>query len=243
MRSGLNPRVVALLTAGALALSINWSTYVYAVQTNLVVEASLGYFINPLVTVGLGVVFLGERLRRGQWVAVGVALAAVVVLTVTLGHPPWISLALAFSFGSYGLFKKRADVSALGSLMIETSVLMPIAIVIVIGAELAGTATLGHNGWGTTILLVLLGPVTAIPLIAFGGAATRLPLSVLGLMQYLTPVLLFVFGITIFDEQMSTSRWVGFVLVWLALVIFTVDTYRAGRADARISALAVAEPD
>ena len=242
-RASLNPRVLGLLTAGAVVLSINWGTYVYAVQESLVVEASLGYFINPLVSVALGVLFLGERLRPAQWSAVGVALVAVVVLTFALGHPPWISLVLAFSFGSYGLFKKRADISALGSLTVETTVLLPLALAIVISAQAAGTATLGHTDWSTTALLVMLGPVTAIPLVAFGAAATRLPLSVIGVMQYMTPILQFILGLVVFHEAMSTGRWIGFVLVWIALVIFTVDTVRSTRAKRPISTLAVAEPD
>ena len=242
-RASLNPRVLGLLTAGAVVLSINWGTYVYAVQESLVVEASLGYFINPLVSVALGVLFLGERLRTAQWAAVGVALIAVVALTLALGHPPWISLALAFSFGSYGLFKKRADISALGSLTVETTVLLPVALAIVLAAQAAGTATLGHTDWSTTTLLVLLGPVTAIPLIAFGAAATRLPLSVIGVMQYMTPILQFILGLVVFHEAMSTGRWIGFVLVWIALVIFTIDTVRASRAQRPVSTLAVAEPD
>lgn len=241
--ASLNARVLGLLTAGAVVLSINWGTYVYAVQENLVVEASLGYFINPLVSVALGVLFLGERLRPAQWSAVAVALIAVVVLTVAIGHPPWISLALAFSFGSYGLFKKRADISALGSLTVETMVLLPFALAILIAAQAAGTVTFGHTDWSTTTLLVLLGPVTAIPLVAFGAAATRLPLSVIGVMQYMTPILQFILGIVVFHEAMSTGRWFGFVLVWIALVIFTIDTLRASRAQRPVNALSVAEPD
>lgn len=243
LRSSLDWRVLGLLSAGALVLSINWGTYVYAVQANLVVEASLGYFINPLVSVALGVVFLGERLRRPQWIAVGVAVGAVLVLSIALGHPPWISLVLALSFGSYGLFKKRADIGAIDSLAIETTVLLPIALVILVGAELGGSASLGHVEWSTTLLLVLLGPVTAIPLVAFGAAATRLPLSALGLMQYVTPVLQFLLGVLVFGEAMSPARWVGFVLVWIALGVFTADTFRAGRGADRVKELAVAEPD
>ena len=239
----LNPRVLWLLAAGAVVLSINWGTYVYAVQENLVVEASLGYFINPLVSVALGVLFLGERLRPAQWSAVGVALVAVAVLTVTLGHPPWISLALAFSFGSYALFKKQAGIGALGSLTVETTVLLPVALAIVVAAQLAGTATLGHTDWSMTMLLILLGPVTATPLVAFGAAATRLPLSVIGIMEYVTPVLQFILGLVVFHEAMSTGRWLGFVLVWIALVIFTVDTVRASRQRQPVSTLVVAEPD
>lgn len=234
-------RVLGLLSLGAITLSINWGTYVWAVQANQVVESSLGYFINPLVSVALGVAFLGERLRRAQWVAVGIAILAVVVLTIATGRPPWISLVLAFSFGSYGLFKKKANVGAVQSLALETAVLLPVALGVLAVLEADGSAALGHTTTGTTALLVLLGPVTAIPLIAFGAAATRIPLSTLGLMQYFTPVVQFILGLVVFGETMSAGKWVGFIMVWVALVVFTVDTFRSARSG--VSTLSVAEPD
>ena len=236
-------RIVLTLGLGAVLLSVNWGTYVWAVQANRVVEASLGYFINPLVSVALGVIFLGERLRRNQWLAVALAIVAVLVLTVTMGSPPWISLVLAFSFGLYGLVKKHVGIGAAQSLLIETAVLFPVAIGIVVVAEIAGTAALGHVPAGTTALLVLLGPVTAIPLMAFGAAATRIPLSTLGILQYLTPIAQFLLGVTVFGESMPPGRWAGFALVWLALVLFSVDTFRAHRAVDVETELAVAEPD
>lgn len=245
LRAIVTWRVVLSLAVGAILLSVNWGTYVYAVQSDRVVEASLGYFINPLVSVGLGVLFLGERLRRNQWIAVALAVLAVLVLTVTMGTPPWISLILAFSFGLYGLVKKRVGIGAAQSLLIETAVLFPIAIAIVTLNARAGSAAFGHVSTGTDILLMMLGPVTAIPLMAFGAAATRIPLSTLGILQYLTPVGQFLLGVTVFNEAMTQGQWIGFGLVWIALVLFSLDTFRATRARTRTDAaeLAVVELD
>lgn len=219
-----------MLGVAAVFLAVNWCVYVGAVSSNQVVEASLGYFINPLVSVGLGVLILRERLRTGQWVAVGAAIVAVAVLTVSYGRLPWISLVLGFSFGIYGLIKKQVGAGAVESLTIETGILAPIAAVVVATITLSGSSALLNDGPSTAILLVLLGPVTAIPLLAFGGAATRIPLSTLGLMQYMTPVLLFLIGVVVFDEQMSTARWFGFALVWISLAIMSVDGLRNARA-------------
>lgn len=223
-------RDVVLLGVAAAFLALNWGFYVYAVSTNQVVEASLGYFINPLVSVGLGVLVLRERLRRLQWLAVGVAVAAVAVLAVSYGRPPWISLVLAFSFGIYGLIKKQVGAGAVESLTIETAVLAPIALAVIIGFSVQGASAMTTDGVATDVLLVLLGPVTAIPLLAFGGAATRIPLSTLGLMQYLTPVFQFLLGVLVFGEAMSPTRWAGFLLVWISLVIMSVDGLRQARS-------------
>ena len=239
LRTGLRRAVLVPLAIGAVFLSINWGTYVAAVQAGLVDEASLGYFINPLVSVGLGVAFLGERLRRAQWAAVALAVAAVVVLTVAMGHPPYISLVLAFSFGVYGLIKKQVPMGAAQSLTLETLVLLPVAIGILAVGESAGTAALGHTGPGMLALLAFLGPITAIPLMAFGAAARRIPLATLGLLQYLTPVVQFILGVVVFHDAMTTGRWAGFVLVWVALLVFTIDTLIARREPE----LAVVEPD
>ena len=243
-------RVVGLLAIAALFLSVNWGVYVWAVQNNFVVEASLGYFINPLVSVALGIIVLRERLRQLQWVAVALALVAVLVLSVTMGHPPWISLILAFSFGLYGLLKKLVNVGAVQSLTIETIVLAPFALWILFAAIRDSSAAISNGHLGIVALLVLLGPVTAIPLIAFGAAATRIPLSTLGLLQYMTPIFQFILGITVFHEVMNTGSWVGFTLVWVALILFTFDTLRHARrvAQHRESARAadafeVVEPD
>jgi chloramphenicol-sensitive protein RarD len=236
LRRALTPRTIGLLAAAILFLSINWVVYVYSIDANEVVQGALGYFINPLVSVALGVVLLSERLGRTQWLAIGIAAVAVLVLTVSYGGIPWISLTLAFSFGLYGLIKKRANVDALPSLAVETAVVTPIALVYLWYLEANGEAAFVIDGWGISILLILLGPITALPLLAFGAAAIRIPLSTLGVIQYVTPTVIFLLGITVFGESMPALRWVGFVLVWIALVIFTADAWRRSRVP-------VVEPD
>jgi chloramphenicol-sensitive protein RarD len=236
LRRALTPRTIGLLAAAILFLSINWVVYVYSIDANEVVQGALGYFINPLVSVALGVVLLSERLGRTQWLAIGIAAVAVLVLTVSYGGIPWISLTLAFSFGLYGLIKKRANVDALPSLAVETAVVTPIALVYLWYLEANGEAAFVIDGWGTSILLILLGPITALPLLAFGAAAIRIPLSTLGVIQYVTPTVIFLLGLTVFGESMPALRWVGFVLVWIALVIFTADAWRRSRVP-------VVEPD
>ena len=240
---------IGLLAVASVALSINWLVYVYSVSINEVVQASLGYFINPLVSVALGVILLGERLRKVQWLAVGLAVLAVLVLTFSYGAVPWISLILAFSFGFYGLLKKYVGFGAVESLTIETAVLSPVAIILLITLESSLVAAFVQDGLGISLLLILLGPVTAIPLLAFGAAATRLPLSMMGLLQYITPIVIFTFGVTVFHDSMSTSRWIGFFIVWMALLLFSIDAMRSAKSagNDRRSALArsleVTEPD
>lgn len=233
------PGDVARLSLAAALLAVNWGVYVYAVATNQVVEASLGYFINPLVSVALGVTILRERMRPTQWVAVAVAVLAVGVLTASYGRIPWISLAVAFSFGTYGLIKKQVGAGSVESLTIETAVLTPLALVVMIVLAVQGTSELASGEPDLILLLILLGPVTAIPLLAFGGAATRIPLSTLGLMQYLTPIGLFIIGVVVFDEPMTQTRWIGFLLVWGSLVLITIDGVR----HARSNRLDIMEPD
>jgi len=237
-----NRRAAATLAAAAVFLAFNWGIYVYSVATNQLVEASLGYFINPLVSVALGVLLIKERLRRLQWVAVGIAGVAVLELTWSYGQVPLIGLGLAFSFGIYGLLKKVVGAKALPALTIETGSLLPVALIYLASVEFLGLASFASTGWGIGILLILLGPVTTLPLLAFGAAATRIPLSTLGLMQYFTPTFIFLVGIFVFGEQMTPSRWVGFSLIWIGLVLFSVDALRAARSG-RMSPLAVAEPD
>lgn len=229
----LNRRRILILLGAAIFISINWLVYVYAVASDQVVQASLGYFINPLISVALGVILLRERLRRLQWVAVGIALIAVAILTISYGALPWISLTLGFSFALYGLLKKLANVGSTDSLVIETAALAPFAIALMGLWEVGGQAAFVLDGWQISILLILLGPVTALPLLAFGGAATRIPLSTLGVLQYITPILQFSIGVFIFGEQMPGSRWLGFVFVWTALVIFSTDAYRHTRRQSR----------
>lgn len=238
-------RRVGLLALAAAFLAINWGVYVYAVASNQVIQASLGYFINPLVSVGLGVIFLRERLVRGQWIGVGIALLAVLVLTASYGQLPWISLILAFSFGLYGLIKKFVGIGAVASLTIETAALAPFAIALLFAWEMNGTAAFVLDGTTITILLILLGPVTALPLLAFGASANRIPLATVGILQYLTPILQFLLGLLVFNEQMTAGRWIGFVLVWLALVVFTASALqqqRRGKLSRDLEELEVSEP-
>jgi chloramphenicol-sensitive protein RarD len=215
-----------LLAVAAVLITVNWGTYIWGVNHHHVVETSLGYFINPLVSVLLGVVVLGERLRTLQWVALGIATVAVLALTVEYGHPPWVALILAFSFGSYGLAKKKANAGAVESLAIETMVVFPVAIGYVLFLAGAGGSTFGSHGPLHVALVVGTGLVTVLPLLCFGGAATRIPLSTLGLMQYLTPTVQFVLGLVVFGEPMPPMRWLGFGLIWLALALFTFETLR-----------------
>lgn len=227
-------RARRLLTLAAVVIAINWGTYIWGVNNDRVVETSLGYFINPLVTVVMGVVLLGERLRRLQWLAVGIATVAVLGLTIEYGRPPWVALILAFSFGTYGLAKKQADVEAVESLTFETLVLAPLALGYLAVLGLRGGSHFTTDGAGHTALLVLTGVVTAVPLLFFGAAAIRVPLTTLGLLQYLAPVIQFLLGVTLLGEQMSTMRWVGFGLVWVALALFTVESVRHHRSQFRM---------
>jgi chloramphenicol-sensitive protein RarD len=227
---GLRRGQVLRLSLAAVLLAVNWGTYIYGVNSEQVVETSLGYFINPLVSVALGVLVLGERLRPAQQVAVGIAFVAVVVLTAEAGHPPLIALVLAFSFGTYGLLKKQAGVGAVASLSVETAVLAPVALVYVLVLGATGEGTFTSEGWGHAVLLVSTGIVTAVPLLAFGAAATRIPLSTLGVLQYVAPTLQLLCGLVVAHEAFGTAQAVGFGLVWVALVVFTTDLVRSHRA-------------
>jgi chloramphenicol-sensitive protein RarD len=216
-------RSLSLLTVAGVLIGINWGVYIWGVNHGHVVETSLGYFINPLVTVALGVVVLRERLRPAQWAAVGVAGAGVVVLTAQAGRPPWIALVLAFSFGAYGLVKKIVGVSPMNGLVVEAAVLVPVAAGYLAIHAAGGEGTFTAHGADHAALLASSGLVTVVPLLLFAGAAPRIELSRLGLMQYLTPTIQFVIGVTIRHEPLPAVRLVGFCLVWLALGIFTAD--------------------
>ncbi len=239
----LRAALTDLRTLGTLALAAalivtNWLTYVFSVVTDRVAHASLGYYINPLVLVALGVLVLGERLRRLQIVAVLIATVAVVVIGVELGGLPWISLVLAFSFGLYGLIKKRVSVDPITGLTVETLVLAPFAAAAVWWMSAHGEATFGvrgSSGLGLShdLLLASTGVFTVGALLLFSGAAQRLPLNVVGLLQYIAPTIMFMLAVWVFGEEMSAGRWVGFVLVWIALVVLTVDSVRASRSSRR----------
>ena len=246
LRSALTTaRTAALLTVAASVLALNWGVYIFAVNSGQVVEASLGYFVNPLVTVLLGVLVLRERLRRAQWVAVAVGALAVTVLTVDYGRLPWIALTLALSFGLYGLIKNvvGAWLPALVSLTAETAVLAPVAAVALMVVELRGQGHFAANAPWQGFLLASVGVATVVPLVLFAAAARRVPLSTMGLLQYLTPVLQLLAGVTLLGEHMPPSRWVGFGLVWVALGVLTVDSMRSSRQRSRLpAASAVPEP-
>jgi len=222
-------RSVGLLAIAAVAVSSNWGVYIWAVNNGHVVEASLGYFINPIVVVLIGVLLLKERLRRAQWVAVGLGLLAVLELTVAFGRPPFIALALALTFAAYGLVRKLAAVPAVEGLTIETAFLAPFAIIYIAVLASQGQLAFGSVSVGNTLLLACAGVITAVPLLAFGGAVNRIPLSMIGLLQYITPVLQFSCGVFIFKEEMSNPRWLGFGIVWVALMVLSWDAIRTAR--------------
>ncbi|SCG63100.1 EamA family transporter RarD [Micromonospora coxensis] len=223
------PRTLAGIGAAAVLIGLNWGTYIYGVNSDRVVETALGYFINPLVVVLLGVFVLRERLRPAQWAALGVGALAVAVLTVDYGRLPYLALTLAFSFAGYGLVKKRLGLPAAEGLFVESAVLALPALAYLGWLASRGAATFGQVSAGHTALLVLAGAATAVPLMLFAGAANRLPLSGLGMLQYLAPILQLGCGVLIFDEPMPPARLAGFTLVWVALVIFTVDALHRGR--------------
>jgi chloramphenicol-sensitive protein RarD len=233
-------RTVLLLATAAATITVNWATYIWGVTNDRVVETSLGYFINPLVTVLMGVLVLGERLRPLQWVAMGIATAAVGVLTWDYGRLPYVALVLAASFGTYGLAKKTANVGAVESLALETALLAPFAAAYVGFLVATGASEFGGHGADHVLLLMSAGIVTAVPLICFGAAATRVSMVTLGLLQYLAPVLQFGLGVLWFHEDMPPGRWAGFVLVWLALVLFTVEAVNHRRRQLRLTVAATA---
>ena len=222
------PKQLLWISIAAVVIYINWQVYVFAVADNHVIEASLGYFINPLVTIALATIFLKEKLNLLQWVAVGLGTAAVLVMTFSLGQPPIIALLLAFSFGIYGLAKNRlgGKVSALNSFTIETTLLLPLGIAQLVFLASYTQIQFGSAGLIPSLGLAAYGFLTAIPLLLFGAAAKRVPLSYIGFMQYLTPTLQFLLGLFYFQEQMAPARWFGFIMVWLALAILSFDALR-----------------
>ncbi len=226
MRRG---RTMRLLAFASVAITFNWGLFIYGVNSGRVVETSLGYFVNPLVTVLLGVVVLRERLRPAQWAAVGIATSAVLVIAIGYGRPPWIALGLAGSFAAYGLTKKRAGAGALEGLTVEAWLVAPLAVGWIVWLGYAGENSVGSEGTAHALLVTTAGIVTVVPLACFGAAATRIPLSTLGLLQYLTPVTQFLIGVLIRGEEMPPSRWAGFALVWVALLVFTSDSLNQRR--------------
>lgn len=220
---GISARTWLLVTAASAAIAVNWGTYIYAVSSGRVVEAALGYFINPLVTVLLGVVLFRERLRRAQIVALATATAAVVVITVDFGKPPVVALVLAGSFAAYGLIKKVVPLDPRTSLTAEGIVAAPFAVGYLVFLGVTGAGAFLSGSGPHSLLLMAAGPVTALPLLLFGVAAQRVKLSTMGMLQYLTPALQMMWGVAVMHEEMPASRWIGFVLIWAALAIFTTD--------------------
>ncbi len=226
-----SPKLFWGLAAAGVLVSVNWLIYVWGVLNDHIVDAALGYFINPLVTVTLAVVVLKERLRTAQKIAVAVGTLAVAVIAVGYGQVPWVALSLAATFGLYGLVKKRVGgvVSPLVGLTVETMLLAPLALAYLLWLQAAGTSAYLAHGPGLTVALTLAGAVTAVPLLLFAAASGRIPLSMMGLIQYLTPLIQFAIGVWVNHEVMPAPRWIGFGLVWIALVLLTVDSLRAAR--------------
>ncbi len=223
------PKVAAKLFLSSILISINWLVYIWATNNGHVVEASLGYYINPLVMIGFGVIILKEKMRALQWSAVGIATFGVLVLTIDYGRLPWIALTLAISWGSYGFIKKQLGLGALEGLAIETLIasLPYLLYLIYIGNN--GTGQFGH-GLGITLLLISAGAITAIPLLLFNGSTTRLPLTVIGLLQYITPTIQFSIGVWVRHEDMPAARWIGFLIIWIALIALAIDLVKSSRA-------------
>ena len=217
------PRVLLTYTLTAVLLVVNWLIFIYGINSGQVVETSLGYFINPLLSVALGVVFLRERLRPMQWFPVGLAALGVLYLTLQYGSLPWIALGLAFSFGIYGLIKKIAPLGSLHGLSLETGIIFIPALLFLLYTESQGNGSFGHLGWNVTLLLAFAGVVTALPLLLFGLAARSIPLTQLGILQFIAPTVQFLLGIFLYQEPFTVTRLVGFTIIWLALLIFTLE--------------------
>ncbi|KHS52607.1 EamA family transporter RarD [Brevibacterium linens] len=226
-----SPRLFGLLLLASVLIAINWTTFIYGVETNQLVEISLGYYLNPLISIGLGVVFLGEKLRPLQWTAVGFGLLAVIIVSIGLGRVPYLAFTVALSFGLYGLVKNKVGsrVGALEGMAVESLVLaVPSAIYLIVLGSLGLQTFTGFGGWHVVVIIVT-GPATAIPLILFSAAARRIPLSWVGMLQYLTPTIQFTLGVTVLGEMMSTTRWVGFFVIWIAVVLLCTDMIRHSR--------------
>lgn len=228
-RSTLTWRVLGIYFIASLLLSANWLIYVWGVNAGHVVETSLGYFINPLLSVLLGMIFLGERLRPVQWFPLGLATSGVIYLTLTYGSLPWIALSLAFTFGFYGLVKKMAPLGSLYGLTLETGLVFLPALGYLLFAEWAGQGAFGHTDLVPLLLMVGAGAVTTVPLLMFASAARRIPLTMVGVMQYIAPTLQFLLGVLIYKEPFTTAKLIGFSLVWIALIFFWAEGYLSYR--------------
>ena len=239
LKASLNRRTLLIYLCAAILLAINWMVYVWSVNSGFVIEASLGYFINPLVNVLLGVLFLRERLRPAQWIPIGLAALGVIYLAFNYGSLPWIALLLATSFGLYGLVKKIAPLGSLHGLVIETGVLFLPALGYLLFEETLGVGAFGHTGVPTVVLLVLIGGVTAVPLLLFASGMRSVPMSTMGLLQYISPTLQFLIGVFLYGEAFTPARLVGFSIIWLALILFSTENIFS-RRKAALTAAAVA---
>ena len=224
-RSAITPRTLRIYLIAGVLLSVNWMIYIYGINSGFVVEASLGYFINPLVNVLLGVLLFRERLRPLQWVPVGLAAVGVTYLAINYGTLPWIALGLAFTFGMYGLVKKVAPLGSLHGLTLETSTIFLPALAYLSYLGLKGDSSFGQASWVTTLLLALTGVITAIPLLFFASGARLVPLTTLGLLQYISPMMQFITGVFLFHEPFTSARLIGFCIIWVALLIFSVEGF------------------
>lgn len=233
-------RTLLVYTATAVLITINWLVYVWAINAGYIVESSLGYFINPLLSVLLGVLFLRERLRAWQWVPVGLAALGVLIVSVAYGHFPWISISLALSFGLYGLVKKKAPLNSLYGLTLETGIVFIPALIYLVTLDVRGEGAFLHTDMLSNVLMIGAGAVTAIPLMLFSSAAQRIPLSMVGILQYITPTAQFLLGIFVYNEPFTGVQLVGFSLVWLALILFTIEGFVARRAAQRLAPIAAA---
>ena len=231
-RAALNRRTFAIYSVAAVLIGVNWLIYVWAVNAGYVVETSLGYFINPLLSVLLGVVILHERLRPAQWLPIVLAAVGVAYLTAVYGSLPWIALALAFSFGFYGLVKKIAPLTSVFGLTLETGILFIPAIGYLLYAERAGTAAFLHTGAQADWLMIGAGLVTTVPLLLFASAAHEIPLSTIGLLQYIAPTFQFLLGVFLYHEPFDRTHFIGFAIVWVALIIFWIESYVSQRPSA-----------
>lgn len=224
-RASQSPRTVGIYTVAALAIASNWLLFIWAVSVNQIVQISLGYFINPLLSVVLGLIVFHERLRRLQWMSVALAGAGVLYLTVALAQLPWIALTLASTFGTYGLMKKLAPLGPVQGLTLETGILFIPAAVFLIVEELAGRGAFLHSGSMENLLMLAAGPVTTLPLLMFAAGVRRIPLSLVGMLQYINPTMQITIGVMLYNEPFTRIQLVGFGLVWTALVLFAVEGY------------------
>jgi len=222
-------KTIAVYSVAAILLSVNWLVYVWGVNAGFIVETSLGYFINPLLSVLLGVIFLRERLRPWQWVPVGIAAVGVAYLTFVYGRPPWIALSLAFSFGFYGFVKKLSPLGSLYGLTLETGIVFPVALIYLVFMNFTGTGAFLHEDGRIDLFLIGSGVATTIPLLMFASAAKQIPLSIVGMLQYIAPTLQFLIGVLVYKEPFDFAHFIGFSIVWVALIIFAVESYLANR--------------